>query len=96
MTEPLPDATHAVRLAIEFLTLYVAADTEEKRMEAGHYIGQRLSGADAPDPLQVLRGQLFLNEVLLLSLAEAKGAEPADCRTWAGWWLRTHSSQLPE
>jgi hypothetical protein len=96
MTEPLPDDTQAVRFAIEFLTLHMAADTEEERVEACEYVVRRLSREDAPDPVQVLRGQLFLNEILLLSLAKANGAQPAECRAWAGWWLRTHSPRLPE
>ncbi|MEU3480898.1 hypothetical protein ACI2LO_33835 [Streptomyces sp. NPDC033754] len=96
MTEPTPKATQAVRLAIEFLTPYVAADTEEKRAQAAKYIAQRLSGPDALDPIHVIRGQLHLNELLLLSLAKANGTPSEDCRDWAGQWLRTSSPQLPE
>lgn len=91
MTEPVPNATQAVRLAIEFLTPYMAADTEAKRAEAAEYIGQRLSGPDPLDPLHVIRGQLYLNELLLLSLAKANGAQPDEYREWAGEWLRTSS-----
>lgn len=96
MTEPTPDATQAVRLAIEFLTPYVAADTKEKRAEAAEYIAQRLSGTDALDPIHVIRGQLYLGELLLLSLAKANGAQPEEYRQWAGQWLRTSSPQFPE
>lgn len=96
MTEEIPNATQAVRFAIEFLTPYVAADTQEKRAEVAEYIAQRLSGPDALDPIHVIRGQLCLNELLLLSLARDNGAQPDDYRAWAGEWLRTHSPQFPE
>ncbi len=46
MTQPTPSATEATRIAIEFLTPYVAADSEEKRAEAASYIAQRLAGPD--------------------------------------------------
>ncbi|WP_328540573.1 hypothetical protein [Streptomyces sp. NBC_00344] len=96
MTEPIPNATQVVRFAIEFLTPYVAGDTDEKRAQAGEYIAQRLSGPDALDPVHVIRGQLYLNELLLLALAKAHGAQPEGYRAWAGEWLRKGSPQLPE
>ncbi|MFG3276005.1 hypothetical protein [Streptomyces luteogriseus] len=96
MTEPIPSATQAVRFAIEFLTQYVAADTEEKRAEAAEYIAQRLSGPGAMEAIHVIRGQLYLNELLLLSLAKANGAKPEEYRNWAGEWLRTNSHKFPE
>lgn len=94
MAEPIPDATAATRVAIEFLTPYVAADSDDKRVEAARYIGQRLTGPDAPDPITVIRGQLYLNELLLLGLAQANGAD--DLRAWAGQWLASNSPRLPE
>ena len=96
MTEPIPNATQAVRFAIEFLTPYVAADTEEKRAQAAEYIAQRLSGLDPLDPIHVIRGQLYLNELLLLSLARESGAQPEEYREWALEWLRTNSPKFPE
>ena len=96
MTEPPPNATQATRFAIEFLTPYVAADTQEKRAEVAAYIGRRLTGPDALDPVQVVRGQLYLNEMLLLALAKANGASPEDLRAWGGEWLRNRSRELPE
>ncbi|CAG6397589.1 hypothetical protein NMG29_39295 [Streptomyces cocklensis] len=94
MPEPFPNATQATRLAIEFLTPYVAADSNGKWEEAASYIAERLTGPDALEPIHVIRGQLYLNELLLLSLAKANSAE--DLRAWAGEWLRTHSPRLPE
>ncbi|MGW0734426.1 hypothetical protein [Streptomyces sp. NPDC002851] len=96
MTEPIPNATQAVRYAIEFLTPYVAADTEQKRQEAADYIAQRLSGPDPLEPIHVIRGQLYLNELLLLFLAKANGAQPEEYREWALEWLRTNSPKFPE
>ncbi|MDN3029414.1 hypothetical protein [Streptomyces sp. S.PB5] len=44
----------------------------------------------------MIRGQLYLNELLLLSLAKASGAQPEEVREWAGEWLRSNSPKLPE
>ncbi|MFC9227387.1 hypothetical protein ACFTZI_00055 [Streptomyces decoyicus] len=44
----------------------------------------------------MIRGQLYLNDLVLLSLAEANGAQPDEMREWVGEWLRTKSAQLPE
>lgn len=96
MTEPVPNATQAARLAIEFLTPYVTADSDQKRTEATEYIGERLASMAPLDLIHVIRGQLYLSELFLLHLAKASGAGAEDMRAWAGEWLRTHSVQLPE
>jgi hypothetical protein len=96
MTEPVPNATQATRMAIELLTPYVTADTDQKRAEATEYIGERLAALSPMDLIHVIRGQLYLNELFLLSMAKAGGAAADDMRAWAGEWLRTHSVQLPE
>ncbi|GAB4590339.1 hypothetical protein [Nocardia sp. IFM 10818] len=96
MTEPIPNATDATRLAIEFLTPWVASGSNEEREEAGAYIGQRLAGLDAFDRIHVIRGQLYLNELLLLALAKANGAEPEAYRDWALEWLQSFSPKLPD
>jgi hypothetical protein len=96
MTTPgPPDATQAVRFAIEFLTPWVAADTEAKRADAANYIGKRLNGLDSLDLIHVIRGQMYLGELLLLALAKESGAPPDEYREWAGEWLRTTSPRLP-
>lgn len=74
----------------------MAADTQEERAEAAEYIARRLSGLDALDPIHVVRGQLYLNEILLISLAKANGVQAENYRTWGGDWLRTFSPELPE
>lgn len=96
MREPDNDATQAVRYAIEFLTMYVSAGTEEERAEAADYISQRLTGSEAVDPIHVIRGQLYLGEILLLALVKAKGAQSHEYRTRAVEWLGAISPQLPE
>ena len=95
MTES-PDATEATRLAVEFLTVWTEADTEEKKRDAASYITRRLTAPDAPDRIQVIRGQLYLNELILLTLAKASGAKDDNLRTWGVEWLGRLSPQLPE
>lgn len=94
MTDPIPSPTQATRMAIELLTPYISAASGEQREEASAYIGRRIAESDELDRIHILRGQLYLNELLLLSLAKASGAE--DLRAWAEDWLITHSIQLPD
>ncbi|SNX88463.1 hypothetical protein SAMN06272735_8914 [Streptomyces sp. TLI_55] len=96
MTEPVPNATQAVRYAIEFLTVYLERDDEAKHAEAARYIAERLTGPDALDPLHVIRGQLYLNELLLLFLVRAEGAPPDRLRKAATEWLQANSPLFPE
>lgn len=56
---------------------------------------KRLAGPDALDPVHVVRGQLYLGELLLLYLVNASGVDPENARAWAGEWLRSFSPQLP-
>lgn len=95
MQEPVPNATQAVRYAIELLTLYVSS-VEDGHADAADYISQRLTGIDALDPIEVIRGQLYLGEMLLLALTKAEGAQGDEYRQKAVEWLAALSVKLPE
>ncbi|ARE38164.1 hypothetical protein A0W34_32380 (plasmid) [Rhodococcus sp. BH4] len=95
MQEPVPNATQAIRYAIELLTFYVSS-AEDGHAEAADYISQRLTGIDAPEPIEVIRGQLFLGEILLIALTKAEGAQGDEHRQRAVEWLAALSLHLPE
>ncbi|MEV0773863.1 hypothetical protein [Nocardia salmonicida] len=59
------------------------------------HIGQRLGPLNELDRVNVIRGQPYLGEILLLSLAKAKGAEPDALRERAREWLADFSTNLP-
>lgn len=93
--ESISNATEATRLAVELMTLYVASGDAADRNEASVYIGQRLAALDELERINVIRGQLYLGEILLLSLAKANGAEPDALRERARELLANFSTNLP-
>jgi hypothetical protein len=83
-------ATAAIRVAIEFLTLWLEGD----RQRAAAHIKMALGDPDGPDAASIIGGQGYLSMVLILELAKAQGAE--DLHERAGEILRELSRQLPE
>jgi hypothetical protein len=83
-------ATAAIRVAIEFLTLWLEGD----RQRAAAHIKLVLEDPDGPDAASIIGGQGYLSMVLILELAKAQGAE--DLHERAGEILRELSRQLPE
>ncbi len=49
--------------------MYVSAE----RQEAADYVSHRLTGSESLDPIRVIRGQLYLGELLMLHVAKANG-----------------------
>jgi hypothetical protein len=89
MSEMNP-ATAAIRVAIEFLTLWL----EDDHQRAAAHITMALGDPDGPDAASIIAGQCYLSRVLILELAKAQGAEDLDER--AREILRELSRQLPE
>jgi hypothetical protein len=89
MTE-MNSAIAAIRVAIEFLTLWL----EDDRQRAAAHIRMALGDPDGPDAASIVAGQCNLSEILIFELAKAQGAE--DVRERAGEILREVSRQFPE
>jgi hypothetical protein len=89
MSEMNP-ATAAIRVAIEFLTLWL----EDDHQRAAAHIRMALGDPDGPDAASIIAGQCNLGMILVLEVARAQGAE--DLRERAGEILRELSRQLPE
>jgi hypothetical protein len=83
-------ATAAIRVAIEFLTLWL----EDDRQRAAAHIRMALGDPDGPDAAAIIGGQCYLTMVLIIELAKAQGAE--DLHERAGEILRELSRRLPE
>jgi hypothetical protein len=83
-------ATAAIRVAIEFLTLWLEGD----RQRAAAHITMALADPDGPDAASIIGGQCYLSMVFIIELAKAQGAEDLPDR--AGEILRELSRQLPE
>ena len=83
-------ATAAIRVAIEFVTLWL----EDDRQRAAAHIKMALEDPDGPDAASIIGGQGYLSRVFILELAKAQGAE--DLYERAGEILRELSRQLPE
>jgi hypothetical protein len=83
-------ATAAIRVAIEFLTLWL----ENDRQRAAAHIRMVLGDPDGPDAAAIISGQCYLSMVLIIELAKAQGAE--DLPERAGEILRGLSRRLPE
>jgi hypothetical protein len=88
MTE-MNSAIAAIRVAIEFLTLWL----EDDRQRAAAHIRMALGDPDGPDAAAIIGGQCYLSMVLIVELAKAQGAE--DLHERAGEILRELSRQLP-
>ncbi|MFE4456048.1 hypothetical protein ACFROC_01705 [Nocardia tengchongensis] len=98
MTEPAATtASQATRAAIELLTMWISEGDDEAREEQSQYIGRRVSGLSETDRLHLIRGQLYLNELLLLSIAEANGANDIETlQAGALQWLREFALEIAE
>ncbi|WP_194817968.1 hypothetical protein [Nocardia sp. XZ_19_385] len=90
-----PSLGRYVRIAIEFMTMYMAADDQPSIEEAAEHIKSRLTGPDAVDPEAVIVGQLLLGQALLIDLAQGCGVTTSEgYRAFAGEWLREHAPFL--
>jgi hypothetical protein len=85
-------ATDDTRVAIECLTVWLEGD----RDKAAEHIARLLNRPDGPGASRIISGFLYLSELLVLSLANERGADATNMRQKAGDILREWSPQLPE
>ncbi|MEU0538264.1 hypothetical protein [Nocardia sp. NPDC005978] len=97
MTTPeKPDATQVIRAAIELLTMWISEGDESRSAQAA-YIGRRVADLDEAERVHLIRGQLYLNELLLMSVAEADGVtDLEEMRVCGMRWLRELALEIAE
>ncbi|WP_067686365.1 hypothetical protein [Nocardia jejuensis] len=97
MTSPEPtNAAQVISAAIELLTMWVSEGDDARDAQA-EYIGRRITDLDETGRIHLIRGQLYLNELLLLSVAEANGASgPEALRASGVQWLRELALEIAQ
>ncbi|MGV9411028.1 hypothetical protein ACWDOP_14025 [Nocardia sp. NPDC003693] len=71
-----PDVNEVVRAAIELLTMWIS-EIDGSRDQQAEYIGRRIADLDETGRIHLIRGQLYLNELLLMSVTETDGDDDA-------------------
>jgi hypothetical protein len=91
MTEMNP-ATVSIRVAVECVTVWLESD----RQSAAKYIAHLLHDPDGPGADTMIVGLVSLSQVLVLMLAEERGAGADDLVEKARGILQGLSRRLPE
>jgi hypothetical protein len=86
------EPTEATRVAVECLTIWLETDKEK----AAEHIAHLQHSPDGPGASTMISGFLNLSELLVLNLANERGANAGNLRQKAGDILREWSPQLPE
>ncbi|WP_225731103.1 MULTISPECIES: hypothetical protein [unclassified Nocardia] len=94
MTESSPSLVEAIRVAVEFLAVYMAAESEEEVQAVGEYVQARLTGPNAVDSEMLIVGQLALAQALLISMATKDGEPAGNIHAYAADWLNQFSTML--